>query len=247
MIFDGHVHVGYYSRKGYREPFYYSPRRVIGVLNRCGVEEFIISSTCAQVEGIGICDILREAREVRRIAGKRAHQFFWLSGHLYEEDPEMHWMDSGLYEGIKFHEGETRWMTERQTELRHVLDVVRKRRWRVLFHSSDMPGARPYHLVTLAKDYGNVDFIFAHCNPIDEMAEIVRKYANVWTDTAYMSINDFAKLNNYEWQGRLLFGTDLPVWQAREKCGLTERYRQYLSAWRRVGIESHSIFHRDRG
>ena len=246
-MFDAHVHVGYYSRKGYREPFYYSPRRVIGVLNRCSVEEFIISSTCAQVAEIGIRDILSEAREVRRIAGERAHQYFWLSGHLYDEDPEMHWMDSKLYEGIKFHEGETKWMTERQYDLRHILDIAQARHFGVQFHSGDLDGARPRQLAEIAKAYPRIKFIFAHCQPTDEMAEIVRKYANVWTDTAYMSINDFAKLKNYEWQGRLLFGTDLPVWQAREKCGLTERYRQYLSAWRRVGIESHSIFHRDRG
>ena len=82
MLCDAHVHVGYFSRKGYDEPFYYSPRRVVGVLNRCGVDEFIVSSTCAQVEGIGIADIVREASEVKRIAGRRAHIFFWLSGVL---------------------------------------------------------------------------------------------------------------------------------------------------------------------
>ena len=65
MIYDAHVHVGYYSRKRREEPFYYSPRRVVGVLDRCGVDEFIVSSTCSQVEGIGIADIVREASEVK--------------------------------------------------------------------------------------------------------------------------------------------------------------------------------------
>ena len=78
MLCDAHVHVGYYSRKGREEPFYYSPRRVVGVLNRCGVDEFIVSSTCAQVEGIGIADILREAMEVKRLEGRRAYVFFRL-------------------------------------------------------------------------------------------------------------------------------------------------------------------------
>ena len=79
MFCDSHVHVGYYSRKGWREPFYYSPRRVFGVLDRCGVDEFIVSSTCAQIAEIGINDIVREAREMKRLAGARAHVFFWLS------------------------------------------------------------------------------------------------------------------------------------------------------------------------
>ena len=124
MLCDAHVHIGYYSRKGREKPFYYSPRRVVGVVNRCGVDEFIVSSTCAQVEGIGIADIVREAREVKRLAGQRAHIFFWLSGHLYDEDPEMCWLNLGLYDGIKFHEGETSWMQRRQKDLRRIASDV---------------------------------------------------------------------------------------------------------------------------
>lgn len=86
MIYDAHVHVGYYSRLGSREPFYYSPRRVAGVLRRCGVEDFIVSSTCAQVTCIPLADVLREAREMKRVAGGRAHQFFWLAGRFYDEE-----------------------------------------------------------------------------------------------------------------------------------------------------------------
>jgi len=86
MIYDAHVHVGYYSRLGSRAPFYYSPRRVAGVLHRCGVEDFIVSSTCAQVTSISLADIMREAREMKRVAGGRAHQFFWLAGRFYVDD-----------------------------------------------------------------------------------------------------------------------------------------------------------------
>ena len=86
MICDAHIHIGYYPRKGYGRPFYYSPRRIVGILDRCGVGEFIVSSTCAQMEEISIADIVRETREMKRLAGNRAHVFFWLSGHLYDEN-----------------------------------------------------------------------------------------------------------------------------------------------------------------
>jgi len=66
-----------------------SPRRVLGVLDRCGVEEFIVSSTCAQVEGIRIADLNREAREMKRLAGRRAHVFLWVSGQVLDEDPQL--------------------------------------------------------------------------------------------------------------------------------------------------------------
>lgn len=34
-----------------------------------------------------------------------------------------------------------------------------------------------------------------------------------------------------------MFGTDLPVWQAHENCGLTRRYRAYAEAFRAAGLE----------
>ncbi|MBQ3288949.1 MAG: amidohydrolase family protein [Kiritimatiellae bacterium] len=236
MICDAHVHMGYYSRKGWREPFYYSPRRVFGVLDRCGVEEFIVSSTCAQVEEIGIDALVREAREMKRLAGRRAHVFFWLSGHLYDEDHEMHWLDLGLFEGFKFHEGETPWMQRRQKELRRILSVANERGLPVMFHAGPVAGCCPSELSRLACDFPSIHFNFAHCRPMDEMAKVIADCPNVWADTAYMALDEFPKLSDYDWHGRLMFGTDLPVWQAHENCGLTERYREYVRAFRVMGL-----------
>ena len=73
---------------------------------------------------------------------------------------------------------------------------------------------------------------------MDEMAKVVADCPNVWTDTAYMAIDEFSKLCDYDWHGRLMFGTDLPVWQANERVGLTKRYREYLRAFREAGLEA---------
>ena len=237
---DAHVHVGYYSRTGREEPFYYSPRRVVGVPNRCGVDEFIVSSTCSQVEEIGITDIVREAREMRRLAGRRAHIFFWLSGHLYEEDPEMRWLETGLFEGIKLHEGETPWMQRRQKDLRRILSVADERGLPMMFHAGPVVGCRPFELAAVANEFPNVRFNFAHCRSMEEMAKVIAECPNVWTDTAYMAFDEFPKLCDYDWRERLMFGTDLPVWQAHENCGLTRRYREYVRAFRATGLVAES-------
>ncbi len=237
MICDAHVHTGYFLRAGYAEPFYYSPRRVVGVLNRCGVDEFVVSSTCAQIQEIGIEDIVREAREMKRLAGRRAYIFFWLSWHLYAQDTEMKWVDVGLFEGIKLHEGETPWMKQRRDALRKVLSFAAKKGLPVMFHSGPDEGCRPLELAAVAMEYPNVRFNFAHCRPMDEMAKVIAECPNVWTDTSYMSIGDFPKLRDYDWHGRLMFGTDVPVWQARETIGLTKRYRKYVRAVKASGFE----------
>jgi len=73
---------------------------------------------------------------------------------------------------------------------------------------------------------------------MDEMAKVIAECQNVWTDTAYMAIDDFQMLRDYDWHGRLMFGTDLPVWQSHEKTGLTKRYREYVRAFRETGLET---------
>lgn len=64
--------------------------------------------------------------------------------------------------------------------------------------------------------------------------------SNVWTDTAYMAFDEFPKLRDYDWHERLMFGTDLPVWQAHEDVGLTARYREYMRTFRAMGLEAES-------
>ena len=197
MICDAHVHIGYYPRKGYDRPFYYSPRRIAGILDRCGIDEFIVSSTCAQMEEIGIADIVHEARELKRLAGNRAHVFFWLSGHLYDQDPEMGWLESGVFEGIKLHEGETPWMKCRKKALRKILLAASERNLPVMFHAGEDACCRPSKLAKVAREFPNVRFNFAHCRPMEEMAKVIAGCLNVWTDTAYMAIDEFPKLRDY--------------------------------------------------
>lgn len=245
-MFDAHVHVGYYSRYGKAEPFYYSPRRVVGVLNRCGVDEFVVSSTCAQVRGLKVADIVREAREIKRLAGKRAHIFFWLSGHLYGEDRTLSWLKTGLFEGVKLHECETPWMRKRHGDLLNVLQFVSRYGLSVQFHSGMGGPYAPQKLARIASAFPNTRFDFAHCIDMEAMSAVLAQCPNVWTDTAYLPLDEFNRLSDYEWHGRLMFGSDLPVWQAHGDVGLTMMYRKYVEAFRATGIDGacagHSFF-----
>ena len=225
MICDAHVHVGYFNCCKCGGVAYYSPRRIVGVLNRCCVDEFVFSSTTAQVEGIHVADVIREAKEVKRLAGKRAHPFLWLSWQFYCEDPGLYVLEEGLFEGVKLHETEGRWVQSHRYELERILNRVEGLGMPVQFHSGPDEYCRPAVLMKVADWHPNVRFDFAHCRPMGEMAAVIAKRKNVWTDTAYFSSDDFPRLNDYEWDGRLMFGSDLPAWQAATDCSLTQWYR----------------------
>lgn len=242
MITDAHVHMGYYSRVGHEDLEYYSPRRVLNVLDRCGVQEFIVSSVCAQIAEIGIDAIVCEAREMKRIAGRRAHIFFWLSRHLYEQDPEMSWMDDGLFVGVKFHEKETPWFSRRQSELCKILDRVAERNLPVQFHTGDDNGCRPLELVQLAKDFPSIRFDFAHCRLPGQSEVALAECSNVYVDTAFFD-GDFSKLRDFDWHGRLMYGSDLPVWQAHRDIALTPFYRENLMKYYQVFSQDNGTFY----
>lgn len=230
--------MGYFLRAGYDEPFYYSPRRVVGLLNRCGVDEFTVSSTCAQVEGISIGDMIREAREMKRLAGTRAHVFCWISGWMYDADPQLRFLDCGYYEGIKLHEGETAWNRERSEDLMRILQVAQGRNWPVQFHCGEMDGCWPGELAKWAELFPTVNFDFAHCRPMPEMAQVIATHENVFTDCSYMEPTLMSHITEYDWHGRLMFGSDFPACHEYKDIGFTKRYREVLAIWKATGCDS---------
>ena len=233
MKVDAHIHMGYYPRAGYAEPFYYSPRRIVGLMDRCGVDEFVVSSTCAQIEEISIADMIREAREMKRIAGNRAHVFCWISGRMFDEEPQLSFLDCGYYAGVKLHEGETAWNRERPDNLERILSEAQSRRWPVQLHCGESEGMRPAELAKWSERFPTVNFDFAHCRPMAEMAEVIATHENVFTDCSYMLPELMARLGDFDWRGRLMFGSDFPAYHARESVGFAKRYRELLVGWKK--------------
>ena len=243
MIADAHVHVGWFNRLKKGGVAYYSPRRVIGILNRCGADEFVVSSTSAQVSPV-VGDLITEAEEIKRQAGARAHIFDWVTWHLFQQDRKLVSCVDGLYEGIKLHEQEGHWIEHHYEDLLNVLDIANERHLPVQFHCGPDAHCSPIRLMGIAQSYPDVRFNFAHCRPMGEMASVIAQCGNVWTDTAYMALEDFKALPQYNWHDRLMFGSDIPVWQAHEEISLTRRYRDYMTAFARTGLagDSYAVF-----
>lgn len=238
-MIDAHVHVGWFSRKK-TGLHYYSPRRVVGILDRCGVDAFIVSSTTAQAVGAKIDDVLNEAEEIRRIAGCRARIFYWLSGQFYAMDQSLGVLDTGIFDGIKLHEGEGHWVEHRWADLMRILSLVERRRLPVQFHSGPGKFCSPNTLMQFAQRFPGIHFDFAHCRPMDEMARVMALCPNVWTDVAYMDLRGMVELMGYTWFDRLMFGSDVPVWQAHDEVLLTRRYRAMRRYFLKTGLSKSS-------
>ncbi len=205
---DAHVHVGYFSRKGHAEPWYYSPQRIYGTLTRCGIEEFIFSSTDG-FAGIGPREIYREAAEMKRLAGKRAHAFFWVSETALREDPELTTLPE-WYEGLKLHGGEYPWL-DHPDQLRRLLEIARERGMAVQIHTGDDTN-RISDYLPYCRDFPEVRFDLAHGSPKNEAASACRECGNIWFDLAFGSPELLGfLLEQGVPEDRLMFGSDIPA------------------------------------
>lgn len=232
MICDAHVHVGYFPRKGREEPFYYSPRRILGILDRACVEEFIFSSTNAVWDFTGDA-MHREAREMIRLAGKRAHAFFWVTDEYLKHDPDLSELPD-FYEGFKLHGGETPWLRHPKL-LNRVLGIARERGSRVQIHTGEkedkdanpISGYLPY-----CRKFPEIKFDLAHGKPAPEVPFAVNENDNVYADCAYCSASVVKLwLDAGAREDRILFGSDLPVQQRLLDLPLTHYLRKTINVF----------------
>jgi len=229
MICDAHVHVGYFPRKGVDEPFYYSPRRVLGILTRAGVGAFIFSSTNAVWDFKGEA-MHAEAREMLRLAPDRAHPFFWITDEYLKRDRFLEKLPD-FYEGLKLHGGETPWLHHPKS-LRRILAIARERRLPVQIHTGGNDDERDNPIggyLPFCREFLSVKFDLAHGKPAAAVPDAVNHNENIYVDCAYCSaeaVQDWLDAGARE--ERILFGSDIPVQQRLFDLPLTAYLRKAL-------------------
>ena len=103
---------------------------------------------------------------------------------------------------------------------------------------------RPTDLAKWAERFPTVNFDFAHCRPMAEMAQVVATHENVFTDCSYMPLEIMSRLGDFDWRGRLMFGSDFPACHARKNIGFAKWYREVLANWESTGYDSQSAVKR---
>lgn len=236
--------MGYFPRLGGEEPYYYSPRRIFGALTRAGVDEFIVSSTNAiwDVEGKAMH---AEAREMKRLAGQRAHIFFWVSMRYLARDPDLARLPEGLYEGFKLHGGESAWLQEPEL-LSRVLSLAKERSFPVQIHtgmndrgfSNTIGEYLPY-----CRRFPELHVDLAHGKPHEDVPTVLAEHPNIYVDTAFVGPETVkAWLNAGADERRIMFGSDIPAPQRHSKISPSAYVRRESQKF-----SSQNILHHNAG
>lgn len=206
-IIDNHVHVGWYSDG------YHAPLEIWSALNQAGIDYAIVSSTstCAELYH----NIHTEFYQLFSIAGKEnVCPILWITpAMLLKNWPLKKLLKSKIeWGGIKLHYishplwGKTPCLIEEALKVARNLGNVP-----VLLHTGEWENCHASVFGPVIAANPDLKFVLAHGRPIDETINLMKNQTNIWTDTAFMPIEDIMKLVSMGLTDRVLFGSDMPI------------------------------------
>lgn len=204
-VLDAHVHIGQFNDQ------YTSPTELKHFFDSVGVERFAASST-STCEG-NYEKVIAEIIELVKICGKRFLPVLWIMPPMLKDGGLFRMMDSGIrWRCLKIHPQlhPMAWLNDSH-EMRWVVAMASVLQMPLLIHTGEMEGCYPKLYEKSIADFPNVTFILAHGRPINDTIELMKKYPNVWVDTAFMPLEHIRKLCDEKLSERVLWGTDYPI------------------------------------
>lgn len=205
MICDAHIHVGRFY------DIYTSPKNLVNFLDCMGVERFAVSSTT-------ICEgnyekVLKELKQLHNLTFDRMSPVLWILPQMFNDGGLEMCLDSDLvWRCLKIHPQlhPSGWSV-RGKNMKKLLQLAKTLDLPVLIHTGDFDYCHAGIYLSLAKRNPDTRFILAHGRPIDETICVMKACDNVYTDSAFMPIENVVKLCNVGLTDRVLWGTDYPI------------------------------------
>lgn len=205
ILFDSHIHFGQFY------DLYTSSTELKNYLDSVGVERFAASSTT-------ICEgdyekVITEIKELVEICGEKFLPVLWIIPSMLKDGSLDKFMDSSIHwRCLKIHPQlhPMAWLDD-SSKMRWVVSMASVLQMPLLIHTGEIAGCYPRLYEQWIAKFPNVTFILAHGRPINDAIKLMKKYPNVWTDTAFMPIENIAKLCDEKLSERVLWGSDYPI------------------------------------
>lgn len=207
MLIDNHIHIGWYSDG------YHSPQSVWNAVRKAGIDKAVVSSTSTCLDLYH--NILTELYQLSSFAGNdNIVPLLWLTPKMIlNRWPIKMLLKSKIpWRGIKLHWLAHKWFFTHQEVAHEAIFLARQLGGLpVLIHTGDWDCCRAKIFEPLISGNPDLKFVLAHGRPIDQTIDLMKRYHNVWTDTAFMPLHDIKLLREEGLVSRTMFGSDIPI------------------------------------
>ena len=202
-----------------------TPEALIEDGKRAGISKFIVHSCATKPEQVRAINefIKREIDSHKEFIG-----FMTLHQGLTEDEiaSELNWCFENGFKGIKMHPDFQKFYID-GLDAQKIYNVLNEfgKSMPILFHTGDdrYPYSEPERLCLMAKKYPKLKFIGAHFGGYRcwHKAEMYKGIENVYFDTCsslpFIDSQTAKRLINSLGYEKFLFGTDFPMWDAKEE------------------------------
>jgi uncharacterized protein len=234
-MLDSHIHIGQFNEE------YYTVDTVFDVIFNCGiVDKIVYSSTSSCITNIKYDFVRKEIEDaLKKYPASIATPLFWFIPNYINQGINVKTaMNDLFYGGFKLHPLGNVWNFEndkKQEDVLHeIFDYANEQNLPILLHTGESDVDRPSRFERFFREYNNAKIILAHCRPANETITIMRRYMNVFGDTAFAPKDRVDEIKSAGFGERLIFGTDFPIthyFYGRKKgISLDKQYEKDLDA-----------------
>jgi len=209
---DAHIHIGQY------EEIYYDGFEIVDIVMSFGMEALSFSSTTSCVCDVNYLEVEKEILELLSKASyshEKIRPFLWYVPNYVKQGVGVQNAFAAVpYKGIKLHPYAHNWdfnNKEHREVLHSLFDYAVQKRLPILFHTGESGMDNADRFESFFCEYKEAQCILAHCRPLDTTIAMLKKYPNVFCDTAFVPEANIQRIITAGFEGKILFGSDFPI------------------------------------
>lgn len=227
---DHHIHIGQFNE------VYYDSHSVFEAISQSaekyGINEVHYSSTSSCRYDVELFRIEEEIEYAQKFQSSilKVKPYFWAVPNYFEERIKFdRAIEKINYCGIKIHPFAHKWNLENTVHriaLEEIFSYSEKYQKSILIHTGGSDSCLPNRFESFFKNFPNAPIILAHCTPLKNTVEMLRKYPQIKADISFVESENIVKMISAGLKEKLLFGTDFPVthYAAEKSLSLARQY-----------------------
>jgi hypothetical protein len=209
---DTHIHIGQFKDA------YYVPLAVIDTVMASGMEGLSFSSATSCKDDVQYREVEKEITLVYTGAAyspETIRPFLWFIPDYIRQGVSAESACGVIsYKGIKLHPLANSWNLEdlkHREALHQLFDYAAQNALPVLIHTGESGVDSPDRFERFFGAYPGVQCILAHGRPAEATVTMLRKYPNLYCDTAFAPEERVARIVDAGFVSRIILGSDFPI------------------------------------